>query len=82
MLELVGMAYSDRDVYRTLKALIEQHGSDAIISQNAIAAAAGVPLRTVQYSLHRLMVTGRVSGEFTPGLGYRYRIRDERPAER
>jgi predicted transcriptional regulator len=81
MITWLSMALSDRETYRTLTALIDKHGENAIITQAAIAEASGLSIRTVQYSLHRLKLTGKIAGHYTPRLGYRYRICDGSPAQ-
>lgn len=71
-----GMAYSDLIVQGVLFQLIDQLGSNAIISQALISQRSGVPLTTVQYALRRLIKNGHVVSEFEPGVGHRYRRPD------
>jgi hypothetical protein len=82
MFPVTSMAYSDREVFRALQNLIQQHGENAIISQSMVAEESGSPLVTVKKSLHRLETSGRIRREFTVGIGYKYRICDGRAAQR
>lgn len=75
---LMGMAYSDTVVQDVLKMLLHELGDEAVISQTMIAERAGIPLTTCQYALRRLMRANRVIGDFSVGIGYRYRIGDGR----
>ncbi len=76
-MKLGSMAFSDVVVLQTLERLISQHGPDKV-SQSMIADESGAALITVKRSLKRLMLTGCIVGEFTPGVGYSYRIADGR----
>jgi predicted transcriptional regulator len=69
------MAYSDSQVLQTLNKLIEERQTGKI-SQSEISDASGVDLRTVKRALKRLKLTGLIMAEFTPGVGYSYRIAD------
>lgn len=70
------MAYSDAIIQRVLFELIDQRGSNAVISQTLISEKSGVPLTTVQYALRRLIRQGHVISEFEPGVGRYYRRPD------
>lgn len=75
MIKLVaGMAYSDVIVLSVLKEMIEASGADTVISQSTIAETCGIPIRTTQEALRRLMRRGELIGSFTPGVGYRYTV--------
>lgn len=69
-----GMAFTDRIVFLSLQELIAERGEDAVISQNDIAEYTGMALSTTQYALRRLIKNGYISGDFTIGVGYKYRI--------
>jgi DNA-binding IclR family transcriptional regulator len=68
------MAYSDAILLDTLERLLELHGPDALISQARLAEATGMCAKTVYRALHRLREAGEIEGDFTHGIGYRYRI--------
>lgn len=74
MRPLSGMAYSDSIVHTVLTQLINQYGEDTVITQEMISEASGVPLRTCQRALKRLLEAGLIEGEFQYRVGYKYRI--------
>lgn len=68
------MAYSDAVVLNVLKDLLAERGEQEVISVKDVSLASEIPAITCQRALERLRKSGRVQGEFTVGVGYRYRI--------
>jgi DNA-binding MarR family transcriptional regulator len=77
MIRWGSMAYSEREVYRTLERLIAENGNERVISQAWIAEAGNVSLPTVKRGLRRLEHAGRIERTFTRGIGYRYKITEK-----
>lgn len=68
------MAYSDAVILNVLRDLITERGEEKVISVKDISVASEIPVITCRRALERLRQSGRVQGEFTIGVGYRYRI--------
>jgi hypothetical protein len=70
---LVGVAYSDSLVFESLSKLLEDDPTGRV-SHAQIKQLSGVPDRTLQRCLQRLVDGRKIEREFKPGAGYIYRI--------
>lgn len=77
MIALGSMAFSDYIILLTLTQLLDEGRDGAIISQEMISHASGVPLITTQRALKRLMRSGKIEGSFRIGIGYQYRVNSD-----
>lgn len=71
-----GMAYSDIPVLQALRTLVDQHGTEEVISYAMICEYSGVALNTAIRSLRRLQARRQIDATLTP-RGYTYRVLDD-----